>query len=69
MLGLASVFTYGQKPWDNGKLMVSSNNRYLQFENGRPFFWLGDTGWLVPQHLDRSEVEYYFNYCCPIKTN
>lgn len=63
MLGLASVFTYGQKPWDNGKLMVSSNNRYLQFENGRPFFWLGDTGWLVLQHLDRSEVEYYFNKC------
>ena len=63
MLGLASVFTYGQKPWDNGKLMVSSNNRYLQFENGRPFFWLGDTVWLVPQHLDRSEVEYYFNKC------
>ena len=63
MLGLASVFTYGQKPWDNGKLMVSSNNRYLQFENGKPFFWLGDTGWLVPQHLDRSEVEYYFNKC------
>ena len=63
MLGLASVFTYGQKPWDNGKLMVSSNNRYLQFENGRPFFWLGDTGWLVPQHLDRAEVEYYFNKC------
>lgn len=63
MLGLASVFTYGQKPWDNGKLMVSSNNRYIQFENGKPFFWLGDTGWLVPQHLDRSEVEYYFNKC------
>ena len=63
MLGLASVFTYGQKPWDNGRLVISSNNRYLQFENGSPFFWLGDTGWLVPQHLDRSEVEYYFNKC------
>ena len=63
MLGLATIFTYAQKPWDNGKLMISSNNRYLQFENGSPFFWLGDTGWLVPQHLDRSEVEYYFNKC------
>jgi len=63
MLGLATIFTYAQKPWDNGKLVISSNNRYLQFENGRPFFWLGDTGWLVPQHLDRAEVEYYFNKC------
>ena len=63
MLGLATIFTYAQKPWDNGRLMISSNNRYLQFENGSPFFWLGDTGWLVPQHLDRSEVEYYFNKC------
>jgi hypothetical protein len=63
MLGLATIFTYAQKPWDNGRLIISSNNRYLQFENGSPFFWLGDTGWLVPQHLDRSEVEYYFNKC------
>ena len=63
MLGLATIFTYAQKPWDKGRLMISSNNRYLQFENGSPFFWLGDTGWLVPQHLDRSEVEYYFNKC------
>ena len=26
------------KPWDNGKLKVSDNQRYLQFENGQPFF-------------------------------
>ena len=63
MLGLATIMGHAQKPWDNGRLVISSNNRYLQFENGRPFFWLGDTGWLVPQHLDRSEVEYYFNKC------
>ena len=63
MLGLATIMGHAQKPWDNGRLMISSNNRYLQFENGSPFFWLGDTGWLVPQHLDRSEVEYYFNKC------
>ncbi len=63
MLGLATIMGHAQKPWDNGRLVISSNNRYLQFENGRPFFWLGDTGWLVPQHLDRAEVEYYFNKC------
>jgi len=60
---LATIMGHAQKPWDNGRLVISSNNRYLQFENGRPFFWLGDTGWLVPQHLDRAEVEYYFNKC------
>ena len=51
------------KPWDNGKLKVSDNQRYLQFENGKPFFWLGDTGWLMPQRLDQSEVAFYLNRC------
>ena len=46
------------KPWTNGRLMVSANHRYLQFENGQPFFLLGDTGWLLPERLDRSEAQY-----------
>ncbi len=50
----------GQVPWDNGKLMVSENGRYLQHENGTPFFWLGDTGWLLFQRLDREQVKAYF---------
>ena len=33
-----------EKPWANGKLQVSANQRFLQFENGQPFFMLGDTG-------------------------
>ena len=33
-----------QLPWENGKLCVSENGRYLQHENGTPFFWLGETG-------------------------
>ena len=53
----------GQKPWDNGKLRVSDNQRYLQFENGKPFFWLGDTGWLLPERLDRAEAEWYLQSC------
>jgi len=51
------------KPWENGKLKVSSNNRYLQFENGQPFFWLGETGWLLPERLDRAEAQYYLQKC------
>lgn len=53
----------GDKPWDNGRLTVSANNRYLQFQNGTPFFWLGDTGWLLPERLDRAEAQYYLQKC------
>ena len=31
------------KPWDNGPLRVSDNQRFLQFTNGKPFFWLDNT--------------------------
>ena len=46
-------------PWDNGKLVVSKNSRYLVHENGTPFFWLGNTSWLLPERLNRDEVGYY----------
>jgi hypothetical protein len=47
------------KPWDNGRLVVSENGRFLQHENGKPFFWQGDTGWLLFHKLNRSEAERY----------
>jgi len=50
-------------PWDNGKLKVSENHRYLQHENGAPFFWLGDTGWLLPERLNRDEADFYLAEC------
>ncbi len=50
-------------PWENGPLRVSDNNRYLLHENGTPFFWLGDTGWLMPERLNRDEVESYLGRC------
>ena len=53
----------GKMPWDNGKLKVSDNQRYLQFENGQPFFWQGETGWLLPERLDRAEAEWYLQRC------
>lgn len=51
------------KPWDNGPLRVSDNQRFLQFTNGKPFFWLADTGWLLPQRLDRQEAAGYLQQC------
>lgn len=40
-------------------LSVSENGRYLMTEDGRPFFWLGDTGWLLFNKLDREEADHY----------
>ena len=51
------------RPWDNGRLQVSANQRFLQFANGTPFFVLGDTGWLLPERLDRAEAQYYLQTC------
>jgi hypothetical protein len=51
------------KPWDNGRLKISANHRFFQFENGKPFFWLGDTGWLLPERLNRGEVQSYLSRC------
>jgi len=65
---LVSVNMLGQErkvkfPWDNGKLKVSDNQRYLVHENGVPFFWLGDTGWLASSRLNRENMDYYFSAC------
>ncbi len=52
-----------EKPWENGSLRVSDNHRYLEHENGKPFFWLGDTGWLMPERLNRDEASFYLSRC------
>jgi hypothetical protein len=40
-------------------LKVSDNRRYLATEHGDPFFWLGDTGWLLFSKLSREEAGKY----------
>ena len=39
------------------RLRVSDNRRYLVYEDGRPFFYLGDTAWELFHRLDREEAE------------
>jgi Protein of unknown function (DUF4038)/Putative collagen-binding domain of a collagenase len=39
-------------------LSVSANHRYLE-AGGKPFFWLGDTAWLLLSRLNREETEHY----------
>ncbi|MBN1414254.1 MAG: glycoside hydrolase family 140 protein [Bacteroidales bacterium] len=56
---ILSKFVFSQMPWNAGKLVVSENGRYLQHDNGDPFFWLGDTGWLLFQRLNREQAIQY----------
>lgn len=41
------------------KLRVSENGRFLVHEDGSPFFWLGDTGWLLFSKLTTAEADAY----------
>jgi hypothetical protein len=41
------------------RIRVSDNHRFLVRENGRPFFYLGDTGWELFHRLNREEAELY----------
>lgn len=40
-----AVVVHGQAPLP--LLKISANKRYFQTADGKPFFWLGDTGWLL----------------------
>ncbi len=42
-------------------LSVSPNHRFLQYQDGRPFFWLGDTAWMLLSKVDRAETERYLD--------
>src|SRR5512133_2255635 len=44
---------------NHGRLIVSDNHRFLQFQDGTPFFYLGDTGWEFFHRLTYKEAEIY----------
>lgn len=44
---------------DPKSLRISANKRFLMTGDGKPFFWLGDTGWLLFSRLTREEAEKY----------
>ncbi len=64
---LISWSIYAQeKKWEgksvdmnHGRLVISENKRYLIFEDGAPFFWLGDTAWELFHRLTKPEAEKY----------
>ncbi len=42
-----------------GRIVASPNGHFLQYEDGRPFFWLADTAWLMFSKLSPQETETY----------
>jgi len=42
-------------------LAISENHRYFADGNGNPFFWMGDTGWLLFTKLTREEAVWYLD--------
>ena len=62
----AVCFVSAQEKWhsksvdfSHGKLMVSADHRFLVFEDGTPFFYLGDTAWELFHRLSKAEAEKY----------
>lgn len=57
VLAISNVLHAQVKPLP--ALKVSENGRYFQTSDGQPFFWLGDTGWLMFVKLTREQtIEY-----------
>ncbi len=42
------------------KIKVHPDKRYLMYENGEPFFYLGDTAWDMINLLSKEEIDRYF---------
>lgn len=40
-------------------LKINENKRFLEKEDGEPFFWLGDTAWELFHRLNKDEAEIY----------
>jgi len=43
------------------RLTVSTNHRFFQDQDGKPFFWLGDTAWLLTSRLNRPDTLIYLD--------
>ena len=42
-----------------GHLRVTPNRRTLEYDDGTPFFYLGDTAWQLFHRLDREQADRY----------
>ncbi|MBS1663244.1 MAG: DUF4038 domain-containing protein [Bacteroidetes bacterium] len=60
-LCLACTLTHAQGSWQHGQLKVTPDGHMLQYTDGTPFFWLGDTGWELFHRLTLEEIKTYLD--------
>jgi hypothetical protein len=51
----------GGQLYRHGFLKVSDNHRYLVYDDGTPFLWVGDTAWAGPMRARDEEWETYLS--------
>lgn len=54
-----SKFAKSKKDFLKSRLEVSENKRFLQYDDGTPFFYLGDTAWELFHRLNKEEAKLY----------
>ncbi|MEZ4272610.1 MAG: DUF4038 domain-containing protein [Myxococcota bacterium] len=61
--GSVNVGTYGgsNSLYQRGFLKVSSNKRYLVYDDGTPFLWMGDSAWVGPLKDSQTNWQTYVN--------
>lgn len=59
LLLISGVIAFPQR--QHLSLKVTPNGHYLQYEDGTPFFWLGDTGWELFHRLTLEEIKTYLD--------
>jgi len=58
---LLAIITHPLPAGELPRLKVSDNHRFLQTDDGKPFFWLADTAWELFHRLDREDAIRYLD--------
>ena len=59
LLFLLIINAASQPVQNHSRLRVTADGHYLEYENGKPFFWLGDTGWQLFSRLTLPAIKLY----------
>ncbi|UAY55483.1 glycoside hydrolase family 140 protein [Arachidicoccus terrestris] len=58
---LLCSFSAGYGQHKHQRLQITPNGHFLQFKDGTPFFWLGDTGWDLFFKLNLKQIKTYLD--------